>query len=117
MTMSGGVQVQSAAPQAGESGRAQVQLSTPTAQVDVSSRQIRADQTVRMSQGKTVVTARLLQADTAIDTARVGGGVQAVAPKAACQHRTPFGTGAAVACRLRAESPYRATTPNWLANV
>ena len=57
-----------------------VQIAAPVVRVDVQARKVRAEGGVRMTQDKTVVTAKQVAADTGLTIARAGGSVVGVAP-------------------------------------
>ena len=82
LTMNGGVQVSTlTAKTVTSSTRARpVQIAAPVVRVDVQARTVRAEGGVRMTQDKTVVTAKQIAADTGLTIARAGGGVVGVAP-------------------------------------
>ena len=79
MTMTGAVQVHTAASK--QKNVAPVDMKTEHVQVDVNTRQLRADSPVTMTQGATAVTAQKLTADTALTLARASGGVVANSPQ------------------------------------
>ncbi|HEX8833040.1 MAG TPA: LPS export ABC transporter periplasmic protein LptC, partial [Abditibacteriaceae bacterium] len=103
LALSGGVSMQtSGAMFSGNAiaSRGPVKMQTPTLDIDVKARRIRATQGVQLQQAKTVVTARTLAADSGLAVANIGGGIKAVAPDGqleATQAVWKWGEGRAVA--------------------